>query len=243
MPFSTLRLREKKRPQHLLLGVCFILLGSCCFAQEKDRYNPFRKYPSSLLPKKEEGDWYLRIAPLSAIDILDNALVIGIEHARKDRWAYILEAGYYYASFYFNDLKKVSGLLLRPEIRHYDSYGRRFFSVDAMFKAVNYKRNAWVGMDCIDGSCAFEKLMDYNIVKQVYALNAKVGWKFSFYREGVIFGEAYIGLGFRYKTYGVKNVPPNSRVLVQPTLVSQNNLLENSFHAALPAGFKISVKL
>jgi hypothetical protein len=132
----------------------------------------------------------------------DGQLIAGIEHRSGKGWAYAVDAGYIFSTYYLSNVKKVRGFELRPAIRYYHGkYKREYGQVQFFYKEVDYQFRDWLGKDVVNGTPSYERLQAFNFRKKVLSVSFMAGETIPLSNR--IFLDVYGGIGARYKEQAI----------------------------------------
>jgi len=168
----------------------------------------------------------------------DNTALLGAEYKVRDRLAVLLDAGYIFNSYYFQDAtyKGVGGFALRPGVKLYAKKGQDdFFQFQMAYKQVDYKLEDWLGKACVNDIPAYEQYQRFTYRKKTLAFNLLAG---QLYRlSNVLLLEVYAGIGLK-----IKNQQPTAdaacyRNTEEDVIFSQ--FKENSVTLAAPFGLRL----
>src|SRR5215218_2788993 len=108
----------------------------------------------------------------------DQTAMLGAEHRLNNRLSLVLDAGYIFHSYYFQDNvpNSTSGFTVRPAVKY---YGKRnphtSFLFQIAYKQVNYKITDWLGKACVAGIPSYEQLQEFTYRKKVLSFNMMAG--------------------------------------------------------------------
>lgn len=198
----------------------------------------------------QKGDWTIRFHPLGLIDA-DAGINAGAGYRFAPRWTVIGEAGYLFLDPYqrLGYGENLRGWKWRQEIRYHTNrflFGlrRTFHAVDLLYKQVQYRKETTVGVNCIQGNCAYYMLVNFKEVKKELGIALKGGFEVPLSRNGgPVSLELYAGLGVKFHQFKAKGIPPNTT----PVFGTDNEQLpwesEGVPSPYLPGGIKIVYKL
>ena len=132
----------------------------------------------------------------------DGQLMAGIEHRSGKNWAYAIDVGYIFSTYYLSDIKKAKGFELRPAIRYYYRKSKRsYWQAQFFYKRVDYQFRDWLGKDVVNGTPSYERLQEFSFRKNVLSLSFMNGAIIPL--SDHIFLDLYGGVGARYKEQAI----------------------------------------
>lgn len=179
-------------------------------------------------------------SPLALIDPFDRSVLLTGSYRLKENLAVLTDAGFIFTSSYLNNATKTRGFQVKPALRFY--YGRQlrtFVQLQALYKQVDYSLYDWLGKNCVNEVPAFEQLQHFKFRKKVVGLNIIPGLLAPIGRRWFL--EFYAGLGWRYKTQGVRNEPNNCYNLDFAFLGSVYR--DNVSSVSIPTGVKLLYRI
>lgn len=165
----------------------------------------------------KKGDWTIRFHPLGLLDA-DAGINFGAGYRFAPRWTTIGEAGYLFIDPYqrLGYGENLRGWKWRQEIRYHThqflfGLSRTFHAIDLMYKQVQYQKETTVGVNCIQGNCAYYMLVNYKEIKQEWAMAIKGGFEVPLSRSGGPLSlELYAGLGVKFLQFRERGIPANT---------------------------------
>jgi hypothetical protein len=129
----------------------------------------------------------------------DYTVMLGAEHRLPHYLALVLDAGYIFGSYYFNDnvQKGVRGFAVRPGLKLYNRSEKGFFQFQVAYKQVDYTLEDWLGKGCVNKTPAYEKLQEFTYRKKALSFNVLAGELFRI--SDAVFVELYGGAGVKFK--------------------------------------------
>ncbi|MGZ5189452.1 MAG: hypothetical protein ACXWCZ_00455 [Flavisolibacter sp.] len=190
--------------------------------------------------KPEDYQKAIHFSPLALLQI-DYTLMIGGEYRTRPNFAWVMEAGYIFASSYMDDFETNSpgsGFIIRPSIRWYVGNKSRFYLQPQLYyKMVTHKKYDWVGRDCVDEVSSYEELVEFKYRRHISGANATIGWIVPLGRSGKRFVDFYLGMGFKYKKSVIVDHPGSC--FTPPNILMTTTDPDNGFFPNLPAGVKL----
>lgn len=197
----------------------------------------------------KKGDITLRLHPLGFADA-DGGLQAGVGYRFANRWSVNTELGFLFIDA-FERLgygESLRGFKWKQDIRYhsYDfwKFSRTFHGIDLLFKNVGYRKEASVGINCIQGNCDYYMIANYKEVKQEFGVAFKGGFEIPLSSKGDPWSlEMYSGFGYKLLQFRQKGLPPGA------TYISGggSELLpwesESQGSPYIPGGIKIIYKL
>lgn len=194
----------------------------------------------------------LKFAPLSLIDI-HPTYQLAAEYFIKDHWSVQQEAGYGNNAILSQrnpQERDMEVWRFRSEVRFYlysgryrDSYlrsdasfSRPYWAFEGFYKRVNFKESEPLGMDCINGQCAYFQRSDYKTLKDVIGYHLKFGYQAILAKRIAI--DLYSGFGLRHIFVRYRGAPNGAGVVwndfrdwitINPTEPGKYRLLSMAF--------------
>ena len=182
----------------------------------------------------------IHFSPLALLQI-DYTLMAGAEYRFRPNLAWVMEAGYIFASAYMTDFESEtggSGFIVRPSLRWYMGNKNRFYlQPQVYYKMVTHKKYDWLGRDCVDGVSSYEELTEFKYRRNIWGANATIGRIVPLGRRGKNFVDFYIGMGFKYKKAVI--VKDHTGCFSPPNLFMTAEDPDNGFYPNLPLGVKL----
>lgn len=209
----------------LILSFCLLCLQTLHSQNSK----PVQDYQKSI-----------HLSPLALIQV-DYTLMAGAEYRVRPNFAWVLEAGYIFASSYLSDFENESpgsGFIVRPSVRFYMGNKNRFYLQPQLYyKMVTHNNHNWVGRDCVDGVSSYEELTEFKYRRNILGVNATFGKIVPLGRSGKRFVDFYLGIGFKYKKAVIVNDPGGC--FTPPNILMTTTDPDNGYFPNLPAGMKL----
>lgn len=219
----------------LKLSIVWVLLISCLHVKSQHSSSDQPIIENNSFQKDVVG----RINFLGVLDGYDHNISLGAEYRFHPEWSVGLDAGYIFQSGYIEENKGVSGIILRPFLRHYFKENRKgFVETHIHFKTVRYKVSDWIGKEVVEGVPSYEEFTTFHYNKKIFGISFIVGRNFNLIKKhDLVKLEPYFGLGIRIKSQRSKNG------LYSP----RNNLLDifepNYNYLGVLTGMRLTVKL
>lgn len=140
------------------------------------------------------------------------------------------------------------GYKFKPELRYYtrakgvaDGF---FISVEFLYKHVRYNRYDGVPVTDNMGNFVYTDYSGYKIIKDVLGASGKIGVRNYFGKKNKLGIDFYLGLGYRFKKFQVKDLPPGGNIDEGPFTTFQFDPTWTEGPAvSLPAGIKLIWRL
>lgn len=162
--------------------------------------NAFAQSDSISLPKNNDAKQFLFILKLTPFSMLetDPNIQLGVEYKLNDKWSLQHDLGY--GNFDFGDIGiPLQVFKFRTEARLYlnptDKPTGKYIAPYFLYKNTSQYDPQTVGLDCLNGDCAYFKTVDSYTKRNAFALGVKYG-KQKIYKSGFVI-ELYVGAGFR----------------------------------------------
>lgn len=180
------------------LLIVFLACTLQCLAQQEGvEYKEGIAYNGVRYKKSMLYNTSVNFSPL-ALGNTDNQIMVGIERRLGNNWAYAVDAGFVFGSYYINKMEGAKGFELRPAIRYYRGrHKREYFQAQVFYKMVDYKFHDWLGRDAVNRTPSYEKLQDFTFRKKVWSLSLMAGETIPL--SDNVFIDVYGGIGARYK--------------------------------------------
>jgi hypothetical protein len=155
---------------------------------------------------------------------MDAGITVGAEYRLNKRLALLSDVGLIFygdpgdaselTAGQANTRNGLLGYKLKPELRWYfkkhskKPYNGGFMALEGLYKHVTYHR--FDGIRVFDnlGNPAYTYLGGYRIIKDVYGVSIKFGYR-NFWGPTYKFGiETYVGFGARHKNFATRGLPP-----------------------------------
>src|SRR5215217_270815 len=130
----------------------------------------------------------------------DQTAMLGAEHRLNNRLSLVLDAGYIFGSYYFQDnvSNGTSGFTVRPAVK---LYGKRnpntSFLFQVSYKQVGYKITDWLGKACVAGVPSYEQLQNFTYRKKVLSFNVMAGQLYRLSERILVELEGGFGVKFK----------------------------------------------
>lgn len=219
------------------LLIVFIASTPQCLAQKEEiEYKEGIVYNGVRYKKSMLYNTSVNFSPLALVNT-DNQVMVGIERRLGNNWAYAVDAGFVFSSYYINKMEGAKGFELRPAIRYYkDRHKREYFQAQVFYKMVDYKFHDWLGKDVVNRTPSYEKLQDFTFRKKVWSLSLMAGEIIPL--SGNVFMEVYGGIGARYKEQA-----PTERNAIYFRIEERNSSIYDPkiWTVCAPVGVKLSL--
>ena len=219
----------------LRFSIIFILLIHCLQVQSQHSLTDQANIENNNFQKDVIG----RVNFLGILDGYDHNISLGAEYRLHPTWSVGLDAGYIFQSDYIAENKGVSGIILRPFLRHYFKENRKgFVEAHIHFKAVRYKVSDWIGKDVVEGVPSYEEFTTFHYNKKIFGISFILGRSFNLVNKNdQVKLEPYFGLGIRIKSQRSKDG------LYSPRNNWLNVFEPNYNYMGVLTGIRLTVKL
>lgn len=214
----------------ILLATVLQLISSTVLAQRKQHLN--------------KGDLFARFTFTDLINPLDNSITLGAAYMVLQRWSVAADLGYIFNSTN-DDWKRnahTNGILGKAALRwHYRKTKRSFVELMGYYKTYTYTTTGWLGMDCVGGVPAYQKITDYKTNKQIPGAVLKWGYTGQLSKKGKLWYEVSAGFTFKSATEALINQPANTCIVNTISLTSTFGATDTPLEAN--PGVQFGIKL
>lgn len=129
----------------------------------------------------------------------DMTAMISAEQNAGGQLAIVLDAGYVFGSYYFQDMapRRTRGFALRPGVKWYAKTGGSYYQFQFAYKQVDYTMHDWLGKACVNGVPSYEQLQDFVYRKKTFSSNVLAGQLFPISNTMLL--DLYAGFGVKIK--------------------------------------------
>ncbi len=191
------------------------------------------------------NDKFVRINVSGLLDPIETNISGGMEYRLKDNLSVSLDAGYiFYSRYYQLKNGNSSGFLLRPAIRYYTDYYKKFYvEAELNFKTVTTKLTDWLGKDCVNNVRTYEEFTTFKIRKNIIGLNFKSAYLINLSKNNKLWLEPYFGLGIKQRMEFILNEPASCYRF--GTIFNRQNIVTNTkeIQASFPLGLRLLIKI
>ncbi len=144
---------------------------------------------------------------------------------------------------WFHEFKEANGAILRSELRHYFSFKRGsqagyYVAGELAFSYLYNNDSEFLGVNCLN-RCEFQRRFDFRRSRRDVGMQFKIG-KQRIYDQKVSIGY-FIGIGYKYKMYQIKNIEPAGIEGVDLNTISRNK--ENRVDYNMSIGLTLGLLL
>lgn len=166
--------------------------------------------PYKVLSQKINGETLqpktlLRFNILGLGDPLDQNLSFGLEQRFHSDWSTGTDAGWIFNSRYFDNTKRINGLIARPFIRYYPKKSISIWEAELHYKYVSYTIEDWLGRLPVNNIPAYEEFTTFKLNKHAAGIHFKWGIQSNLSSDKKLKFEFLSGLGMRYKWQKVRD--------------------------------------
>jgi hypothetical protein len=188
-----------------------------------------------------KGSRFLRFNITSLIDPVESNFSLGMENRFHENWSVGFDAGWIFYSNYFEKTKHANGFILRPALRLYiPDLSGLYLETELHYKYAVYTIEDWLGMNCVNGTAAYEKFTKFHYRKQAYGLHLKTGFQGPVSKNKKLWLEFYLGIGPRWRTEQVLN-SPNSCYTHSTRVIGEEPGINTG--VAVPMGLRFLYKI
>lgn len=181
----------------------------------------------------------INISPIALMDV-DNGVMLGGEYRFSQRVALSLDVAYLFSTYYFSQVKKVSGFNVRPAFRYYlnKKKDNEFVQLQGFYKKVDYAMHGWLDKNLVNNVPTYSQLQDFTYHKDVWGFNFMAG-QLQPFTSSRFFLDIAAGFGVRFKKEGLSE--PNSRMQRQGIFNLERR--EKQTTISIPLSVKLSYRM